>query len=45
MNLSQYKIRIENPCEQSWNKMQVSQSGKFCLHCSKDVIDLDFREK
>lgn len=34
-----YKIKIENPCEEDWNKMTPVEGGKFCLRCSKNVID------
>jgi hypothetical protein len=34
-----YKLKIENPCEQSWEKMLTTNGGKFCESCSKNVID------
>lgn len=34
-----YKLNIEKPCEQSWEKMKPTEGGRYCLHCSKNVID------
>ena len=34
-----YKIKIEHPCEQNWEEMIPTQGGKYCLHCSKNIID------
>lgn len=35
----QYQIRIDNPCSENWEQMLESENGKFCQHCSKNVID------
>lgn len=35
----QYKLRIDNPCSENWEKMTPTQEGKFCQSCSKNVID------
>jgi len=32
-------LNIQNPCEEKWNEMQPHDRGKFCLQCSKEVID------
>lgn len=32
-------LQIPNPCEQSWNEMSKTVGGKFCSHCSTEVID------
>ncbi len=35
----QYRLTIENPCGQNWDKMKAAPDGKYCLHCSKHIID------
>jgi hypothetical protein len=35
----QYKIAIPEPCHQDWNKMSPKDNGRFCLSCSKTVVD------
>ncbi|KAA5537714.1 hypothetical protein [Paenimyroides baculatum] len=32
-------VNIQNPCEEKWNEMQPHDRGKFCMQCSKEVID------
>lgn len=32
-------LHIPKPCEQSWDEMSKTLSGKFCSHCSTEVID------
>ncbi|MBS7252801.1 energy transducer TonB [Flavobacterium branchiicola] len=34
-----YKITIPEPCHESWDKMTAKDNGRFCLSCSKTVID------
>lgn len=34
-----YKITIPEPCHENWNKMTPNENGRFCLSCSKTVID------
>lgn len=34
-----YKIKIENPCSQDWDKMTESEKGKFCGECSRHLVD------
>lgn len=33
------KISIPKPCHEDWNAMLPEEQGKFCLSCSKTVID------
>lgn len=35
----QYKISIPEPCHQDWDKMSPKDNGRFCLSCSKTVVD------
>lgn len=32
-------ISIPKPCSEDWEEMKVSQNGKFCSACEKEVID------
>lgn len=34
-----FKITIPEPCHEDWNKMTPSDNGRFCLSCSKTVVD------
>lgn len=34
-----YLLNIQNPCGEKWNEMQPHDRGKFCMQCSKEVID------
>lgn len=34
-----YKLTIPEPCTENWNKMTPNENGRFCLNCSKTVID------
>ncbi|MDR7208177.1 energy transducer TonB [Flavobacterium piscis] len=34
-----YKITIPKPCHENWDKMAPKENGRFCLSCSKTVID------
>lgn len=36
MNL---KITIPDPCNENWDKMTPKDNGRFCLSCSKTVVD------
>lgn len=33
------KLEIENPCTENWDQMMPDEKGKFCLSCTKQVID------
>jgi len=37
--MSQYLLRIPEPCQESWEKMETGEGGKFCQQCSKNIID------
>lgn len=34
-----YKLSIPEPCTENWDKMIPNKNGRFCLNCSKTVID------
>ncbi len=34
-----YKLNIHHPCHENWEAMTSNETGKFCSHCSKSVID------
>lgn len=34
-----HKITIPKPCNENWNKMAPNENGRFCLSCSKTVVD------
>lgn len=34
-----YKITIPEPCLQNWDEMTPKDNGRFCMSCSKTVID------
>ena len=36
----QYELKVDQPCSQSWAAMQISECGRFCSECSKNVLDL-----
>ena len=33
-------ITIDEPCHENWNDMALPENGRFCDHCTKEVIDL-----
>ncbi len=37
--MKKFKISIDSPCNANLQEMQKTNSGFFCLHCTKDVID------
>ncbi|MNQ87168.1 hypothetical protein D3C85_1023800 [compost metagenome] len=34
-----HKITIPKPCHENWDKMTPNKNGRFCLSCSKTVVD------
>ena len=34
-----YKIAMPKPCSKNWDEMTPKENGRFCLSCSKSVID------
>ena len=36
---SKYKITITEPCQENWDNMVPNENGRFCLSCSKTVVD------
>ncbi|WP_337968410.1 hypothetical protein [uncultured Flavobacterium sp.] len=34
-----HKLTIPEPCQENWDKMTPKDNGRFCLNCSKTVID------
>ncbi len=32
-------LNINNPCLENWTTMRQNETGKFCLNCSKNVVD------
>ena len=32
-------IRIEQPCHENWNSMHAHADGRWCMLCSKTVVD------
>ncbi|MTH14942.1 energy transducer TonB [Flavobacterium sp. LC2016-01] len=34
-----YKITIPEPCHENWDEMTPNENGRFCISCSKTVVD------
>jgi hypothetical protein len=34
-----HKLTIPEPCHENWDKMMPKENGRFCLSCSKTVVD------
>jgi hypothetical protein len=34
-----YKLTIPEPCTENWEEMTPQENGRFCLSCSKTVVD------
>ena len=34
-----HKISIPEPCHENWDQMTPNENGRFCMSCSKTVID------
>ncbi|MCE3295364.1 MAG: hypothetical protein K0R65_1078 [Crocinitomicaceae bacterium] len=39
------KISIPKPCHESWNDMLPEEQGRFCLKCTKTVVDFSVKSK
>ena len=39
VQMSKYKLQIENPCQENWQDMIPKGRGRFCDSCDKTVID------
>lgn len=39
MKTPKMTVHIPEPCHEDWNKMLPDEKGKFCLSCSKSVVD------
>ena len=37
--MSNLKISVPQPCAKNWEDMELSQKGKFCNSCEKEVTD------
>jgi hypothetical protein len=42
MEKKKYVVKIENPCNQDFSVMPVSEKGHFCANCSKHVVDFRY---
>ncbi|WP_264552415.1 hypothetical protein [Flavobacterium sp. N2038] len=36
---TKHKITIPKPCHENWDKMMPKENGRFCMSCSKTVVD------
>ena len=36
---NKYKITIPEPCHENWDEMTPRENGRFCMSCSKTVVD------
>ncbi|MEA9413279.1 hypothetical protein [Flavobacterium sp. PL02] len=36
---TKHKISIPEPCHENWDKMTPAENGRFCISCSKTVVD------
>lgn len=39
MKKTKYQLAITSPCQQNWGDMKNQPDGRFCMNCSKLVID------
>ena len=39
------KITIPKPCHENWNEMLPEDQGRFCLKCTKTVVDFTQKSK
>lgn len=38
-------IQIPKPCTQDWNQMQGIDQNRYCLHCTKSVVDFSTKSE
>lgn len=34
-----YILNIQNPCNEKWSEMQPQNKGRYCMQCSREVVD------
>lgn len=39
MKKTKYQLTIPSPCQENWGDMKNQLNGRFCMNCSKSVID------
>lgn len=39
------KISVPKPCNENWDKMLPEEQGRFCLKCTKTVVDFSKKTK
>lgn len=39
MKKQEYILKIDKPCSESWTSMTTNATGKYCSHCTKNVVD------
>ncbi|GAB3943274.1 hypothetical protein GCM10028805_09250 [Spirosoma harenae] len=39
MSKKPVQLIIPNPCQQRWQDMEAGETGRFCAHCQKTVVD------
>lgn len=37
--MSEFRVHIQEPCHENWDKMTRTEQGKFCSFCEKEVMD------
>lgn len=37
--MAKYQIKINEPCNENWDKMSPREKGRFCNNCKKTVVD------
>lgn len=39
MKNKEYILNIQNPCNEKWSEMQPQNKGRYCMQCSREVVD------